>query len=260
MNIYNARVNIVNLTPVSQQNHSPQTSRAVRIAPRMIISIRSDLVYSHTQMTKCVEQMCLHIAKAVLTSAQQRKKNVPPPNVKSQTTLIPTGQTGERSRSVKDRKRNPRLNGADIYIARLGYKRDDASSPSVVCSGPGHDSPEEPPSPRCKIRSLHDELTYSQAKPKTPDVRVTQPQAKQPTALASRPCYRCISYMASVGIRRAFWTTRDGMWESAKVGDLMDSLNNMAPGKPADIDTALNSVFVTKHEVLMLRRTMGSSQ
>src|SRR5689334_15735058 len=99
------------------------------------------------------------ITKAVLTSAQQRKKNVVPPNVKSQTTLIPTGQTGERSRNVKDRKRNPRLNGADIHIARMGYKRDDASIPSVVCSGPGHNSPEEPPSSRCKIRSLHDELT-----------------------------------------------------------------------------------------------------
>jgi hypothetical protein len=260
MNVYNARVNVINLTPVSHQNHSPQTSRAMRIALGMIINIRSDLVYSHTQRTKCVEQMSLHITKAVLTSAQQRKKNVPAPNVKSQTTLISTGQTGERSRSVKDRKRNHRLNGADIYIARLGYRRDDASSPSVVCSGPGHDSPEDPPSPRCKIRSLHDELTYPRAQPKTPDVRVTQPEAKQVTALASRPCYRCISYMASVGIRRAFWTTEDGMWESAKVGDLMDSLNNMAPGKPTDIDTALNSVFVTKHEVLMLRRTMGSSQ
>ena len=66
--------------------------------------------------------------------------------------------------------------------------------------------------------------------------------------------------MASVGIRRAFWTTEDGTWESAKVSYLMDSLNNMAPGKPADVDTALTSVFVTKHEVLMLRRTMGSSQ
>jgi hypothetical protein len=142
MNVYNARVNVINLTPVSHQNHSPQTSRAMRIALGMIINIRLDLVYSHTQRTKCVEQMSLHITKAVLTSAQQRKKNVPAPNVKSQTTLISTGQTGERSRSVKDRKRNPRLNGADIYIARLGYRRDDASSPSVVCSGPGHDSPE----------------------------------------------------------------------------------------------------------------------
>jgi hypothetical protein len=260
MNIYNARVNVVNLTPMSHQKHSPQTLRAVRLAPGTIINIRSDLVYSHTQRTRCVEQMSLYVTMAVLTSAQQHKKNLPPPNVKSQATLIPTGQVGERSRSVKDRKRNPRLNGADIYIARLGYKRDNASSPSIVCSGPGHDSPEEPPSPRCKIRSLHDELTYSQAKPKTPDARVTQSQAKQPTAVASRPCYRCISYMASVGIRRAFWTTEDGTWESAKVGDLMDSLNNVAPGKPTDIDTALNSVFVTKHEVLMLRRTMGSSQ
>jgi hypothetical protein len=39
----------------------------------------------------------------------------------------------------------------------------------------------------------------------------------------------------------------------------MDGLNKMALGKPADIDTALNSVFVTKHEVSMLRRALGSS-
>jgi hypothetical protein len=124
MNVYNARVNVVNLTPVSHQNHSPQTSRAMRIALGMIINIRLDLVYSHTQRTKCVEQMSLHITKAVLTSAQQRKKNVPAPNVKSQTTLISTGQTGERSRSVKDRKRNHRLNGADIRRSTFSKMQD----------------------------------------------------------------------------------------------------------------------------------------
>ncbi len=61
----------------------------------------------------------------------------------------------------------------------------------------------------------------------------------------SRPCYRCVSYMHSVGIKRVFWTNADGQWEGAKVRELVDSLE--------DTDGQLGkSVFVTKHEVLLL--------
>jgi hypothetical protein len=75
--------------------------------------------------------------------------------------------------------------------------------------------------------------------------------------LASRPCYRCISYMNSVGIKRVFWTTDAGEWECAKVRDLVDALDNLGKMDGCDAATALDNVFVTKHEVLMLRRTMG---
>lgn len=70
----------------------------------------------------------------------------------------------------------------------------------------------------------------------------------------SRPCYRCISYMHSVGIKRVFWTSSEGRWEGAKVRDLVDHLEGTATtsGDPLGLP-----VFVTKHEVLLLRRLMS---
>ncbi len=52
--------------------------------------------------------------------------------------------------------------------------------------------------------------------------------------------------MHSAGIRRVFWTNAEGVWEGAKVRELIDSLEN-PEGQPS-------KVFVTKHEVLMLLR------
>jgi hypothetical protein len=63
--------------------------------------------------------------------------------------------------------------------------------------------------------------------------------------------------MSSVGIKRVFWTTTAGAWQSAKVRDLVDAMDNLGLGQPLDVATTLNNVFITKHEVLMLRRTMG---
>jgi len=61
--------------------------------------------------------------------------------------------------------------------------------------------------------------------------------------------------MHSVGIRRAFWTNDQGEWEGGKVRDLIDAMDGSmscgASGGPMD-----NGLFVTKHEVLMLRRLM----
>jgi hypothetical protein len=79
---------------------------------------------------------------------------------------------------------------------------------------------------------------------------------KQRSILASRPCYRCISYMDSVGIKRVFWTTDTGKWEGAKVRDLVDAMDSLGNDDGTDA-TSLANVFVTKHEVLMLRRTMA---
>jgi hypothetical protein len=62
--------------------------------------------------------------------------------------------------------------------------------------------------------------------------------------------------MHSVGIKRIFWTNDDGVWEGAKVRDLVDalesSMESVASGGPMG-----NGMFVTKHEVLMMRRMMG---
>jgi hypothetical protein len=187
--------------------------------------------------------------------SHQRKNSAPTPYGKPQPTLIPTGQTGQASCSVKNRTRSTRLNGADIYVARMGWKSDATNAASSCCPEPISDT--DAPPAKHKTGSLHDELTHLSTQSKTQINNSTQ-QEKQPTVVSSRPCYRCISYMASVGIRRAFWTTDAGTWESAKVRDLVDALDNLTLDGATDAATALSSVFVTKHEVLMLRRTMGA--
>lgn len=74
--------------------------------------------------------------------------------------------------------------------------------------------------------------------------------------------------MHSVGIRRAFWTNENGLWESGKVRDLVDAFDRSTITTTTtdcgfenggyDVGAAVgNGVFVTKHEVLMLRRLMG---
>lgn len=79
--------------------------------------------------------------------------------------------------------------------------------------------------------------------------------------------------MHSVGIKRVFWTTQDGKWEGAKVRDLVDALemgigDDVGESDDSGIDSegkglgtgqATKGVFVTKHEVLMLRRRMGAT-
>lgn len=65
--------------------------------------------------------------------------------------------------------------------------------------------------------------------------------------------------MHNVGIKRVFWTNSDGEWEGGKVRNLVDILDG---GGAAGTDGAEEAMgmFVTKHEVLMLRRVMGAKQ
>lgn len=69
--------------------------------------------------------------------------------------------------------------------------------------------------------------------------------------------------MHSVGIKRVFWTNDAGEWEGGKVRDLVDAMDGCMEsandGKGRDGGPMGNGVFVTKHEVLMLRRKMGDS-
>lgn len=65
--------------------------------------------------------------------------------------------------------------------------------------------------------------------------------------------------MHAVGIKRVFWTNAVGGWDGAKVRDLVDALE--ATGDSSDDcrdhkDEKGLGVFVTKHEVLMMRRMM----
>lgn len=46
----------------------------------------------------------------------------------------------------------------------------------------------------------------------------------------SCPCYSCVAYMCSVGIKRVFWTNVDGQWEGGKVRDLVNALEGGREG------------------------------
>lgn len=60
--------------------------------------------------------------------------------------------------------------------------------------------------------------------------------------------------MHSAGVKRVFWTNAKGEWEGAKVEELVDALEK-ADGS---VGTESKALFVTKHEVLTLRRAWGS--
>lgn len=68
--------------------------------------------------------------------------------------------------------------------------------------------------------------------------------------------------MHAVGIPRVFWTNYSGEWEGGKVKDLVDGMDGVATegmnGGIGGGGPMGNGVFVTKHEVLMMRRIMGA--
>lgn len=185
---------------------------------------------------------------------------------------MPKGRNVGTSPGVKERMKHPKLVGADVYVARLA---NDGPAPGSrkekKCHAHGQlgDGIVETASPgTCTAASaeapltgsLHDELIAKTSKPK-PLVSVSEDVKHPPTAAESRPCYRCVAYMHSVGIKRVFWTNNEGNWEGAKIRDLIDQLDGTMH---SDTDMALGQapmgVFVTKHEVLMLRRLMMGSQ
>jgi hypothetical protein len=166
--------------------------------------------------------------------------------------------------SLKDRKKTSKLVGADVYVVRLGNEqkphksrhrreREDPSGQAKNghCEG-GTASPAISKSLTAEHSSLHDELTSINTPPPFPDVAHHSPTNNVLDRRAirdSRPCYRCILYMHSAGIRRVFWTNSRGEWECAKIRDLFDRL-----GEAGDDSEDRNGIFVTKHEVLMLRQ------
>lgn len=73
--------------------------------------------------------------------------------------------------------------------------------------------------------------------------------------------------MHAVGIKRVFWTTANGDWEGRKVQDLVEALEGVGgTSQGHDNDSKSDKpkegieLFVTKHEVLMLRRVMAANQ
>ncbi len=194
--------------------------------------------------------------------------------------LLPQSHAGSQSSNLSQRIQDSRLKGADLYVARLCWKQapispgaivDDQSLATTTDDGLAERSPSLLTT-ATPTGSLHEELR----KPISPTTAVTaksdfhSASGCVPSVSSSRPCYRCISYMHSAGIKRVFWTNSKGQWEGSKVRDLVDALEQSSSlsdlgnddrcggGVGGSGGPAGNGVFVTKHEVLMLRRLMGN--
>jgi hypothetical protein len=179
--------------------------------------------------------------------------------------LIPKGRTRQETHRVRDRMKHPRLNGADLYVARFGgwghgiehkplSKNSAPSDSNIVDNISLSDTSSFLSKSLTPTGSLHDELVNADP-PSSNSTTVGTPEPFKLTSIhSSRPCYRCVSYMHSVGIKRVFWTKNNGEWEGAKLRDLADALDGSAE---EGIEKELgNVVFVTKHEVLMIKRMM----
>lgn len=171
------------------------------------------------------------------------------------------------SQKVKNRMKDQRLQGSDLYVARLCWKETEEPSPLLKCNETqvaaqkGIDLPSD--RDRQPVQrftgSLHDELRCRKPTKCHSNARSAQSPSKKPMATQSHPCYRCVAYMSTAGIKRVFWTNAKGEWEGAKVQELVDALEGSSPSIGCRKDGAndQNELFVTKHEVLMLRKSMG---
>lgn len=160
--------------------------------------------------------------------------------------------------------KDQRLVGADIYVARLAnpipcdkktksarataIKKAQATKP-----GDGENGGDAQSAVPTLTGSLHEELTCV-AKEPPPSKPTKETLRDYPPVAESRPCYRCVAYIHSAGIKRVFWTTNDGQWKGAKVRDLAEELQGAMTRMDPAIGLPVPDVFVTKHEILRMRR------
>ncbi|KAL8956157.1 MAG: hypothetical protein Q9193_006240 [Seirophora villosa] len=190
---------------------------------------------------------------------------------RSSAVVMPQHRILTKSHRTAERMKDSRLNGADLYVARLG-KRGKADYSNCGCRHDRSSRADDEPvveqgseqqstvlvSPAKTSRltgSLHEELRFPLPKEKSEPLPQFVVKEERLTATHSRPCYRCISYMHSAGIKRVFWTNKDGQWEGGKVRDLVDALEGPASpnGKGRGAAPVERSVYVTKSEVLLLK-------
>jgi hypothetical protein len=193
------------------------------------------------------------------SNTPQQPKKPPPIAPKPQQILITKKSALNTKPDVASRTKDFRLKDSDIYVARLGSSNVTPPQASRHQSHNVNSTPVPTPSPKSEPSSLYDELSPISRTP-SPSTAPTNPVLEKPEIRASRPCYRCVSAMHAVGIKRVFWTNADGEWEGAKVRDLVEALekgieddNGDGPGTGQEN----KGVFVTKHEILMLKRVMG---
>ncbi|KAI4116354.1 MAG: hypothetical protein LQ345_003209 [Seirophora villosa] len=190
---------------------------------------------------------------------------------RSSAVVMPQHRILTKSHQTAERMKDSRLNGADLYVARLGKRgkadhfdcgcRHDRSSRvddrPVVEKGSEQQSTDLESSAKISplTGSLHEELRFPLPKEKSEQLPRSMVKEEHLTATHSKPCYRCISYMHSAGIKRVFWTNKDGQWECGKVRDLIDALEGPASPSATGRGAApvAGSVYVTKSEVLLLK-------
>lgn len=189
---------------------------------------------------------------------------------KTSAVVVPQSRIVTKSHQVAERMKDSRLNGADLYVARLGkagksnhydcgcqYEAPPvAGKPASAIFEDGHPPPKDTvmtPKTKPPTGSLHDELRFPSPSEKPKSTGKPIPKGKRLTATHSRPCYRCISYMHSAGIKRVFWTNTKGEWEGGKVRDLVDALEAPVPPESDGTMGAAGAVYVTKSEVLLLK-------
>lgn len=165
-------------------------------------------------------------------------------------------RTSRNPVEVKPRTNHPRLRGADIYVLRLGRQGPHSKDEEETCCVQAVEGDVDARPTSIPTGSLHEQLIKKDTSEDLRRHTDCERADRHPPVLSSRPCYRCVLYMASAGIKRVFWTNSLGGWEGAKVRDLVDAIDQLGSESEDDSKFALSLVFVTKHEVLMLRRVM----
>ncbi|OQO01430.1 hypothetical protein B0A48_12985 [Cryoendolithus antarcticus] len=249
-------------TRSNNNDHEPD-SRSAKIVLEQVKGVEFEKDYKRVRF----QIFQLLDSTNIIQSGKMRKEEV-----QTQHTLMPTGQTTKSKSNANERKKHPRLNGADLYVTRLGrYQRHQPRETKLPALLPAavpdlatdNDTPplSRVPSISSSLTSslssttssLHDELTHSSPAASSASTSSSASDTDMRNCIrVSRPCYRCISYMHAVGIRRVFWTNDAGEWEGGKVAKLMAALGGDGSAE-AGVE---GGMFVTKHEVLMLKRKM----
>ncbi|KAL8791812.1 MAG: hypothetical protein Q9195_005621 [Heterodermia aff. obscurata] len=191
---------------------------------------------------------------------------------RSSALVVPENRILSKSYRNAERIKDSRLNGADLYVARLGRvrkfnddecscqpdKADDVNGTTTAGESREQLTAESSSTTRTQpmTGSLHDELRFPTPRKPSRAAPKAESLVQQATATYSRPCYRCISYMHSAGVKRVFWTNAEGEWEGGKVRELADALEQPTSAGCSGSTSSFGggSVYMTKSEVLIMKR------
>ncbi|KAK5108945.1 hypothetical protein LTR62_007660 [Meristemomyces frigidus] len=172
--------------------------------------------------------------------------------------FLPKGQTRP---STADRKKNPRLIGADLYVARLGWNKRSRDGKVELASVPIPTRPPSSPSTASPEPDIldKDELesslsSLSNSTSSTCTIPTTScslhDELLNPTPSPSHtlPSLSSVQHRLDPGIKRVFWTSDDGIggWEGGKVagfvGMMDESLNMVDVGGAGERGVGLEIV------------------